>query len=63
MLITKTWLQAYRTEKGGWTKAQLACLDVEWPPRHGWMKRVVGEVLSEEQARVFEASVNVTAES
>ena len=27
-----------RTERGGWTKAQLEIWGVEWPPPKGWRK-------------------------
>lgn len=26
----------------GWNKAQLAALDITWPPKKGWLKRLVG---------------------
>lgn len=35
-------LEAARTGSGGWSKAQLALIGVDWPPAKGWMGRVKG---------------------
>ena len=35
-------LEAARTGSGGWSKAQLALVGVDWPPAKGWMRRVKG---------------------
>ncbi len=40
MIITKSWLQANRTKRGGWTKAQADILGLEYPLTKGWMGRV-----------------------
>ncbi len=29
-------IEAARTTRGGWTRAQLAEWDVDWPPPKGW---------------------------
>jgi hypothetical protein len=31
-------IKALQTEKGGWTKKDLATLGVPWPPPKGWRK-------------------------
>jgi len=33
-------IEAARTPKGGWTKAQLAEWGVAWPPRKGWRREL-----------------------
>lgn len=33
-------IEAAKTPKGGWTKAQLAAWGVSWPPEKGWRQRV-----------------------
>ena len=35
-------LDAARTSRGGWSRAQLQVLGVPWPPPTGWMRRTVG---------------------
>ena len=42
-----------RSERGGWTKDQLALLGVTWPPEAGWIYRVMGDQITEEAARAF----------
>jgi predicted RNA polymerase sigma factor len=37
---SKEEIEAVRTPKGGWTKAQLAEWGVPWPPPRGWKKRL-----------------------
>lgn len=54
MLITKEWLQKYKTKSGGYTKAQINALGMEWPPRKGWEKDIVGLDITELDARIFE---------
>ena len=33
-------IEAAKTPKGGWTKAQLAAWGVSWPPEKGWRQRI-----------------------
>lgn len=40
-MITAETIFAARTEKGGWTKAQLAKWGVPWPPRKGWIQKLI----------------------
>ncbi len=43
-------IEAARTPKGGWTKAQLAAWGVPWPPQKGWRERLAaGEAFPTEQ--------------
>ena len=39
--VTKEWLESNATAKVGWTRAQLKVLKVWWPPRKGWLSRLV----------------------
>lgn len=52
--VTEDWVKAYKSRSGGWNRAQLACIGVEWPPRSGWVKRVIGRQISDESRRQFE---------
>ena len=38
---------AHRTTKGSWTRLQIEALGIDWPPKKGWIDRVVGNDLSE----------------
>lgn len=38
---TEAEIEAARTAKGGWTKAQLAKWGVPWPPPKGWKQRLI----------------------
>ena len=40
-IITKEWLEANGTLKMAWTRAQLAILRVQWPPKTGWKRQLV----------------------
>lgn len=54
-VLTKAYIDRNRTKKGAWTRKQLEAIGVSWPPRHGWKDRVVGNVISHDAAKVFEA--------
>lgn len=36
-------IESLKTERGGWTKASLRSLGVEWPPPKGWKERLIME--------------------
>jgi hypothetical protein len=55
MVVTIEWIEANRTVRGAWTKAQLAAIGVDWPPKKGWKHRAVGRSVTAEQQKVFEA--------
>jgi hypothetical protein len=38
---TEEEIEAARTSRGGWTRAQLARWGVPWPPPRGWKKALV----------------------
>jgi len=54
MVITREWIGIHGTGANGWTKSQLACLGVEWPPVKGWRSRLINQTISNEKAREFE---------
>ena len=55
MQVTRSYIMANRTNRGAWTRSQIEALGVEWPPRQGWIDRIVGTEISAEAARRFEA--------
>ena len=54
MKITPEWLKENRTKNGGYTKAQILLLGIKWPPKHGWLKAIIGDEISDDAAREFE---------
>ncbi len=42
VLVTKEFMERNSTERGAWTRAQLALLGVAWPPPKGWRRRIEG---------------------
>ena len=59
MVITKEYLLANRTKKGGFTKAQLESLGIKWPPKQGWIEGLIGSEMSEEMRSKFEISKQI----
>lgn len=47
-------MEEHRTARGGWRNAQLVQLGESWPPRKGWVLRVIGREISDEAALAFE---------
>ena len=39
----------------GWNRAQLAAIGVAWPPVKGWLSRMIGQQIDDEQAQRFTA--------
>ena len=60
MIVTREWIHAHKTVRGGWTKRQFAALGVTWPLKHGWLEMVVGLQISDEQVRAFEHAAERT---
>jgi len=42
MRLTEEEIEAGRSPRGGWTRAQLAEWGVPWPPPKGWRRRLTG---------------------
>ena len=40
-MVTREEIDAARTPKGGWTRAQLEAWGVPWPPPKGWLRALV----------------------
>ena len=51
--ITDRLLDAGKSERGGWSKAQLTILGVAWPLQTGWKDRVRGRIISQSKAERF----------
>ncbi len=54
MQLTREYIMKHRTARGAWTRAQIEALGLEWPPLQGWIDSVVGQNITEAQARQFE---------
>ena len=50
MVITDKFIVQGISKNGGWTRAQLELLGVEWPPTRGWKGRIIGNELSDSDA-------------
>lgn len=59
MIVTRKWIMQHRTDKGAWTQPQIEALGIEWPPRHGWIDRVVGKEIPESDRYLFESKVGI----
>lgn len=51
--LTEAVLNDGRSTKGGWSKDQLACLGVSWPPATGWKAAILGQPFPEEALEKF----------
>lgn len=54
-VVTEKWIRSFRTQHGGWTAKQLACLGVKWPPVTGWIQRAIGQEISKKDRKNFES--------
>ena len=59
MILTKKYIMANRTDRGAWTRPQIEALGIEWPPRKGWIDRVIGNEISSENRLIFESKVGI----
>lgn len=51
--ITQEFLALNKSDRGGFRNAQLYILGESWPPQKGWMKRIMGKEITEEEAALF----------
>jgi hypothetical protein len=51
--VTSELIEAGQSDRGGWTKAQLALLGVPWPPPSGWKAAVLGKAIPSSAADRF----------
>lgn len=52
--VTESWIREFQSREGGWTRDQQESLGLAWPPREGWIRRVVGMQISDERRTRFE---------
>jgi len=55
MPITAELLNAGQSDRGGWSKAQLALVGVAWPPLPGWKLGAIGRLIRRADAERFVA--------
>lgn len=56
-VITKEWINKFKSSKGGWTSTQMEAVGLKWPPKKGWIKSIAGNEISQEQAEIFEGKL------
>ncbi len=49
MKLTHENLHALGTNGAGWNKKQLEILGISWPPKNGWLKKLIGTEIEEEK--------------
>lgn len=54
--ISDAWLMQH-SKAAAWTRDQLSCIGVEWPPPRGWKRRVIGKTISDDSRRRFERAM------
>jgi 5-methylcytosine-specific restriction endonuclease McrA len=54
MIVTKEYVNNNKTKNGAWSRKQLVAIGVGWPPYKGWKQRVVGSVITDDKAAIFE---------
>ena len=59
--ITKEWVMKHRTRRGGWTRAQILALGLDYPVKTCWIDELVGKHIRPSQATAFEQSKAETA--
>ena len=60
-VITREWIDDFRTPARSWTRSQLEAIGVVWPPVHGWKYRVIGTHITQQARQVFESRVTAKA--
>lgn len=53
VLVTNDFIVSGKSIRGGWKRAQLALIGIEWPPIAGWKARAIGRVISRQAADRF----------
>lgn len=53
VIVTRDFLEAGKSDRGAWSKLQLMCIGVAWPPPKGWRKSVIGRAVSNADASNF----------
>jgi len=52
--LTIDYIDSHKTKAGAWTRKQIEALGLKWPLVTGWKDRLVGEIITAEQANIFE---------
>lgn len=53
---TELYINYLKSENGGWNIISLAMMDIKWPPKKGWKKRLIkDDALSPYDNRFFES--------
>jgi len=60
MRITEDCFKSWMTDAGGYTRAQLNLLNVEWPPVHGWKERLIDTEITDELYKEILAAKHMT---
>ena len=55
MILTRSYIEAHKTDMGAWTRSQMQAIGVKWPQPKGWIQEAEGREITEENARIFEA--------
>jgi len=46
MKLTRAMIDSGKSDRGGWNRAQIELLGVEWPLSWGWITRILGKEIS-----------------
>jgi hypothetical protein len=60
-VVTRAWIEAYKTPAGAWKAKQLGAIGVRWPPASGWLDKACGQVITESNRAAFESFAAGTA--
>jgi len=53
MTLSNEFIEQGKSLAGGWSRDQLACLGIPWPPPKGWKKEAIGRVIPDTDAERF----------
>ena len=53
--VTEEMIAEGMSDGGGWSREQLACFGIAWPPQKGWKREVIGRVVDRAVAERFVA--------
>jgi hypothetical protein len=53
IILTHELIESGQSRVGGWSAAQLLLLGIQWPPRQGWKRRLVGTQIKRSDFQKF----------
>ncbi len=53
-IITREWLEKWRTQNGGYNRQQVEAIGVTWPLQTGWLRALLGRRIFDIQRQKFE---------